>query len=410
MVQRTIRLVREQNPNVDITVATSVQQVEALGLQMQGEYELSLEPQRRGTAPAIMLAASHIAWKQGADPNSTVVVMPIDTFADSSYYANIAKLDNAVQAEEGNIILLGVEPTYPSQKYGYIVPEANHANDAVKPVIRFMEKPDESLAAELIGQGALWNCGVFAFKLSYLMSIIGSYSTAESYEDLRSSYAGLPTNSFDYEVVERTAAVAVIPYSGTWKDLGTWNTLTEEFVDLYAGKVWADEGTLDNVHVCNETGMPLVVAGLSNVVVAATPDGILVSGKEESAHIKELVEEAAAIRPMYERKCWGEYRVIDEGAYRDGSHVLTKELVLLPGEQLPYQRHANRTVVLVVTDGEGEIVRDGEVFAVKVGDSVSIVPGQMHASRAISELHIVEVQIGCSLAEDEIENLGNYWV
>lgn len=409
MVQRTIRLVRGQNPSARITVATSAQQIDALSLQMKGEYALSIEPERRDTAPAIMLAAANIAWEQGADPDSTVVVMPIDTYADPEYYANVAHLDAAVQASDAELVLLGVEPTYPSEKYGYIVPKTGHGADAVRPVTRFVEKPSESTAIELIEQGALWNCGVFAFKLSHLLNIMARYSSVRSYEELRQSYVDLPKNSFDYEVVERAASVAVIPYAGAWKDLGTWNTLSEELIEPYAGKVWADEATLSNVHAVNETGLPLVVAGISDVIVAATPDGILVSGKEASAHIKGIVEEASAERPMYERKRWGEYRVIDEGSYEDGSHTLTKEIVLLPGQQLSHHRHAHRAEMWVIANGEGEVVQNEEVTHVKVGDSVRIEPMQMHSARAITELHIMEVQVGWPLVEEDVERFGNFW-
>ena len=296
MVQRTVRLVRQQNPNASVTVATSGEQVSILKAQLNGAYGLSIEPERRDTAPAIMLAAAHVAFAQGASKDSAVVVMPIDTYADPVYYANVSKLASAVMADEADLVLLGVEPNHPSTKYGYIVPAATSGE--VCPVARFTEKPDEKTAEELIAQGALWNCGVFAFRLGWLLELMSSYSEATSYDELRERYGELPKNSFDYEVVESASSVAVIPYSGTWKDLGTWDALCDELQDPLAGNVMVDEQTTSGVHAINDTDLPLVVAGVSDVVVVVTSDGILVTSKDASSRIKSLVDQAKGILPI----------------------------------------------------------------------------------------------------------------
>lgn len=407
MVQRTVRLVRRENEDVAITVATSAAQVDPIALQVEQPYELSVEPERRDTAPAIMLAAANIAWKQGADPDSTVVVMPIDTYADPEYYVNVAKLDAAVQSDAADIVLLGVEPTYPSSKYGYIVPQV--AMGDIRPVARFTEKPSEDKAAELITAGALWNCGVFAFKLSYMLWLIAQYSQATTYESLRDGYKDLPKNSFDYEVVEKATSVAVVPYAGAWKDLGTWNTLSEELAEPTSGKVWLDEDTCSNVHVVNETNLPVVVAGLKDAVVVATSDGVLVSDKTASAHIKGLMSDASEDRPMYERRRWGEYRVLDTDDYEDGTTVLTLSVTIDEGQQFYYQRHEYRTESWFIKSGMGEIVVDGRVMRVGPGDSVRALPGQMHAIRAITSLELVEAQIGNPLDVCDIERFGKFW-
>ena len=407
MVQRTVRLVRRENEDVAITIATSSSQVDAIALQVEQPYELSVEPERRDTAPAIMLAAANVAWKQGSDPDSTLVVMPIDTYADPEYYANVAKLDAAVQSGAADIVLLGVEPTHPSSKYGYIVPKV--AEGDVRPVARFTEKPSEDKAVELITAGALWNCGVFAFKLSYLLKLITCYSDVTSYEDLRAAYRDLPKNSFDYEVVEKTASVAVVPYAGAWKDLGTWNTLSEELAEPTSGKVWLDEDTCENVHVVNETNLPVVVAGLKDAVVVATSDGVLVSDKTTSAHIKSLVSEASEDRPMYERRRWGAYRVLDANEYDDGTAVMTLSVVLDEGQQFYYQRHEYRTESWFVKRGNGEFVLDGNVLRVQAGDSVRALPGQMHALRALSTMEMVETQMGTPLNSNDVEGFGRFW-
>ena len=408
MVQRVIGQIRKVAADIDVTIATCANQENSIRSQVEGGYALVLEPERRDTAPAIMLACANLVLEQRANVDDTVVVMPIDTYADQAYYDGIVKLDEAVQSGFADLLLLGVEPTYPSEKYGYIVPALPEGDPGR--VNCFIEKPDEEAAKQLIRQGALWNCGVFAFKLGYLTSLTAKYLTADSFEGFRSRYAELPKNSFDYEVVEKADSIGVISYAGGWKDLGTWNTLTEEMADQCSGRVVVDEATCSNVHVLNETGFPMVVAGLNDAVVVTTPDGILVSSKEASKAIKRQVSEAAETRPMYEERRWGEYRVIDSSVFPDGAKALTKELIVRDGKQLSYQRHAHRSEVWTVVSGAGEVVLDGLVQQVRAGSVVKIPVYTMHAGRAIgADLHIVEVQQGDVLVEEDIERFGNYW-
>ena len=272
----------------------------------------------------------------------------------------------------------------------------------------FVEKPKTAAAAEMISAGALWNCGVFGFKLKYLTDIVSRYHALDSFEQITADYADFPKISFDYEVVEKAKSVAVVPYSGTWKDLGTWNTLTEEMSEAVAGRVVMDESCV-NTHVINETGLPMVVAGLVNSVVVATPDGILVSEKQRSANIKPLVSKASETRPMYESRQWGEYSVLGQDSYESGQSSLEKILVVNAGRQLSYQRHFHRAEVWTVVDGEGEVVLDDEVIPVKPGSVIDIKVGQKHGVRAISKLRIFEVQLGTDLVEEDIERFGFFW-
>lgn len=408
MVQRVFGQIRNVDADLDVTIATCASQENSIRSQVEGDYALVLEPERRDTAPAIMLACANLALEQGAGAGDTVVVMPIDTYADQAYYDGVVKLDEAVQSGFADLVLLGVEPTYPSEKYGYIVPTSPEGDP--RRVGRFTEKPDEAIAKKLIDQGALWNCGVFAFRLGYLTALTDKYLTSDTFEGFRSRYTELPKNSFDYEVVEQASSIGVVPYSGEWKDLGTWNTLTDEMADEMAGRVVMDEKTCENVHVINETGFPMVVAGLKDAVVVATPDGILATGKDASASIKAQVAAAAESRPMYEQRRWGEYRVIDSSVFPDGAKALTKELIVRDGKQLSYQRHARRSEVWTIVSGTGEVVLDGLVRQVRAGSVVEIPAYTMHAGRAVGrDLHIIEVQQGDVLVEEDIERFGNYW-
>lgn len=406
MVQRTISRISKVPAAIDVTIAACASQQGSIEAQVEGSYSLVLEPERRDTAPAVMLACAHLAFEQGANEGDTVVVMPIDTYTDQAYYNRVGDLDAAVRARSARLVLMGVKPTYPSEKYGYIVPHAHEG--AVWPVEFFKEKPSEAEAITLLAKGALWNCGVFAFELGYLIEILRGYVDADSFGEVMMRYSDLPKTSFDYAVVEKAPSVAVVPYAGAWKDLGTWNTLAEEMADERAGRVVVDDAC-SNVHVVNETGLPMVIAGLANAVVVATPDGILVSSKEASARLKPLVAQAAVSRPMYERRRWGEYRVLDSSVYPDGRKSLTKELVVEPGKQLSYQRHAQRSEVWTVVSGEGEVVLDGNVQTVEPGSMISIAADCMHAVRACVEMRIVEVQMGDVLVEEDIERFGYWW-
>lgn len=408
MVQRVFGQIDAVDADVDITIATCSSQEDSIRRQVNGDYALVLEPERRDTAPAIMLACANLALEQGAGESDTVIVMPIDSYADQAYYDSVIRLDDAVQADFAELVLMGVEPTYPSGKYGYIVPAAGEGWP--RHVERFTEKPDEDTAKALIAQGALWNCGVFAFKLGWLTGLTARYLSCDTFDEFRSRYAELPKNSFDYEVVEKASSIGAVSYAGEWKDLGTWNTLTDEMAEETSGRVVVDAKTCENVHVINETGFPMVVAGLSNAVVVATPDGILASGKEASANIKAEVNAVAESRPMYEQRSWGEYRVIDSSVYPDGSKALTKEVVVREGCQLELQRHDHRSEVWTVVSGNGEVVLDGLVQQVRPGSVVEIPAGMLHAARAIGgDMRVIEVQQGEILVEEDTELLGDFW-
>ena len=260
MVQRTYAQLRRNLPGADVTVATCASQASMLAEQIGGGFGLVVEPERRDTAPAILLAAAHLAWEQGADQDDAMVVMPIDSFVEDAYYDRLADVADAVRARAAEIVLLGVEPTYPSEKYGYIVPSA--PSGSPRQVESFREKPDAETAAALIARGALWKCCVFGMTVGHAL-----------------------------EVVERASSVAVVPYGGAWKDLGTWNTLCEEMADDVAGPVIVD-ASCRNVHAIDELGVPIVISGIEDAVVVATEDGILVCAKERSAGIKPLVARA----------------------------------------------------------------------------------------------------------------------
>lgn len=407
MVQRTFSQINNILDNLDVTIATSSVQQASLNTQIEDDYALVIEPERRDTAPAIMLSCANLLLEQRAIPEDTVIVMPIDSFAEQSYFDHIIDLDHAVQSGSSDIVLLGVEPTYPSEKYGYIVPEKT--DSPISKVKFFVEKPNEKHAEELIEHGALWNCGVFSFKLKYMIDLLSRYMPFSSYDEVVSQYSKLPNSSFDYEVLEKAKNISVISHQGLWKDLGTWNTLTEEMVDAVSGRAIGAE-TCENTHIINELDIPIVSLGLKDAVIVATPDGILVSDKHTSSYMKPYVEQIGISRPMYERRNWGEYRAINMGAYQNNAYALTKELTINSGCQLSYQKHSNRSEIWTIVSGDGEVVIDGNVFPAHPGNTFEIPKGHKHSIRAFEELHVIEVQLGSCLEEEDIERFGFFWV
>jgi mannose-1-phosphate guanylyltransferase len=220
-------------------------------------------------------------------------------------------------------------------------------------------------------------------------------------------YDKLPKNSFDYEVVENANHIVALPYEGEWKDLGTWNTLTEEIENPLIGKgILTDNSS--NTHIVNELDIPITLLNLSNVVVAASPDGILVSDKASSPMIKEVMKHSDQ-RPMYEERRWGRYRVLDYLKYPDGKEVLTKRICIAPGNNLSYQYHLLRDEVWTVVSGNGEMILNDKRFPVKAGDVLVISKQSKHSLRAETEMDIIEVQTGSELIEEDIVRLAFDW-
>ena len=238
-------------------------------------------------------------------------------------------------------------------------------------------------------------------------SIADKYVADRDFSEIVKHYADLKKDSFDYEVVEKADALAVVPYSGAWKDIGTWNTLTEEMKEESIGDVIMGEECV-NTHVINELSIPVVVLGTQNLVVAAGQDGILVSDKHKSSYIKPHVENIDN-RPMYEERRWGEYKVYDYSKYADGTKSLTKHVTVNAGCAQDYHVHKFKDEVITVANGKGELVVDGCLMKLSRGDTISIRRGQKHAIRAFEDLQLISVQISEDNTEGDTEILDWSW-
>lgn len=407
MVQRVVRQAVEARLTTEITLATNASQLDIITNQLGESVSVVTELERRDTFPAIALAASYLSLEKKCSDDEVVVIMPCDPYTELGYFKTISKMVECVEQNVADLVLMGITPTCPSEKYGYVVPASASSTTEYQMVSRFTEKPTVPVAEELLKQNAYWNGGVFAFRLGYMMNIVRKYIQSESFKDTRNRYSEFPKTSFDYEVAEKAESVAVVPFSGEWKDLGTWNTLTDELKQHVIGN--AVMGThCENTHVINELQHPIFVDGLKDVVVAACPDGILVCSKEHSEEIKKSVENLTS-RPMYEERRWGTYRVLDDSYYADGRHALTKSITLKEGKNISYQIHHHRSETWTFVEGEGIFVLDGQEQRVKAGDTVVIPVEHWHAIKALTELTFIEVQSGNPLVEEDIERTEWEW-
>lgn len=407
MVQRVVRQLCEAGISDSITVATSLSQRDSIINQLGEEVPVVTEPERRDTFPAIALASSYLALERKCPSDEVVIVMPCDPYTESGYFDTILRMADAVNADAADLVLMGIRPTYPSAKYGYVVPAAGTREEGLHRVSRFTEKPDVTTAGNLISEGAFWNGGVFAFRLGYMTDIVRRYVPAGTFAEIRSRYGEFPKISFDYEVAEKAQSVAVVPFAGEWKDLGTWNTLTDELPEHAVGNVVMDPCSV-NTHVINELELPIMCIGARDMVIAASNDGILVSDKGRSEDIKTYADRLHR-RPMFEERRWGEYRVVDTAEFPDGYKSLTKQLRIRAGKGISYQVHRHRDEVWTFIDGEGELVLDGVRSLVGRGDTVTIRKGVRHAVRAVSDLTFIEVQSGDLLVEEDIERFDCDW-
>lgn len=384
MVQRVYRQIKKADRNSSVTIATAKTQVSAIYNQLGEDVGISIEPCRRDTFPAIALATAYLTDVLHISEDEVVVVCPVDPYVDEKYFDALKELSAQAEKGEANLVLMGMEPTYPSEKYGYIIPKSN---EHISEVATFKEKPDLEAAKSYISQGALWNGGVFAYKLAYVLNKAHEMIDFTDYDDLYKKYATLEKISFDYAVVEKEKKIQVIRFSGQWKDLGTWNTLTEAMEESMIGDARMND-TCNNVHVINELNIPILCMGLKDAVVSASPEGILVSDKEQSSYIKPYVD-AIDQRVMFAEKSWGSFRILD---VEDES--LTIIITLNPGHKMNYHSHERRDEVWTIISGTGMSLIDGVKKRVQAGDVLTMPAGCRHTLLADTELKVIEVQIG----------------
>lgn len=389
MIQRVVRQIKESGLADNITIATNSVQKDYIVNQLGTGVDIVTEPERRDTFPAIALAASYLISEKKCNDDEVVVVMPCDVFTEDGYFEVINKIGDCVNKNIAEMVLMGIRPTYPSEKFGYIVPETGSSQSTYYNVNSFTEKPSEEKAKALLSQGAFWNGGVFGFKLGYLSDILKKYTNALDFQYLRSHYSELPKISFDYEVVEKASSIAVVPYSGLWKDLGTWNALCSELPGYKKGNVEMGNNNVDT-HVINELSIPIFCEGIDSAVVVASHDGIMVCAKKYSENIKDYANRLTT-SPMYKEYCWGNSVVLD-CEVRDGKTIaVVEKLCIKAGCTTTRLIDKNQRIILTVHSGKGFLQIGEDGIDLSIGDTFTINANKYYTIKAITDITIVFV-------------------
>lgn len=290
MIQRIFRQLQSCYPNVDITIVTNMNQVSTIKEQLGERVDIVIEPEPRDTYPAIMLGCAYLYYVKKKVIDDTVIVMPVDTFTEENYYLKFAEMEKALSKNNLQVVLLGVCSQNPSNKYGYILPKLTEDSMQIYQVEKFIEKPNRNQAEELIKQGAVWNSGVFAFKLSYFCRLSNRINyKMQSYENIIDNFSVLKKRSFDYEVLEDENEIGMCRYDGTWSDLGTWDDLIHSMSNEQCGKVILSK-ELANTSVLNYLQLPIIVNGINNAIIVANENGILILDREKAADVKSIIE------------------------------------------------------------------------------------------------------------------------
>ena len=392
MVQRVYRQITTVEPDTNVVIATGKRQVGTIKHQLGTKVSICVEPCRRDTFPAIALASAFLAGVKNVDPDEPVVVCPVDPYVNLDYFEAVKKLSELAADGQSNLSLLGIAPTFPSSSYGYIMPDNK---DTVSRVNRFIEKPNEEDAAAYIEQGALWNGGVFAYKLSYLLDISRKMLGSADYQTLYDNYENLTKISFDYAVVEKESNIRCLRFAGEWRDVGSWDAFTDVMDNPAIGNVQMAD--CKNTNVINQLDLPVICVGLNDVVVSVGCDGVLVSDKAKSSTIKPYVDKLDPTA-RFEEKAWGSFTILDIQP-----ESLTIKIILRPGNELKYHSHKYRDEVWTILSGTGYVIVDDIRREIKSGDVITLPVCCRHTMHATSELQVIEVQTGAILdANDKI--------
>lgn len=391
-------------------------------------YQTLFEPTGRNTAPAIALAAAYL-MADGADP--IMVVLPADhIIKDEARF--LAHLNIAVEAaESGKLVTFGIQPTRPDTGFGYIKAHAG-GNPDIYEVERFTEKPDQATAELFLKEGGyFWNSGMFVWRASVILAeiqqhlpavhrviqtILAESRGAETFQQaVEKHFSSMPPVSIDYGVLEKSSHVALIPCDIGWNDVGSWQAVHDISVKDKSGN--ALQGNVIAVDCKNSLIRAekrlVAVIGVEDLCVIETADAILISRNDQTQQVRKVVDilqQRGATEHVYHAKVnrpWGNYTVLEED--QDGFKI--KRIEVAPGAQLSLQSHAHRSEHWVVVSGTATVTNGAEVITVQENQSTYIPIGVKHRleNRSNKPLHIVEIQVGDHLCEDDIQRFEDHY-
>lgn len=403
MLQRVWEQLKNAGIEKDTIITAGEEQTELIRSQVKNA-KIAVEPMRRDTFGAVLLSCSHLYSHEGASLDDYAVIMPVDPYTEGSYFETIKQLELVMRTTGAEVGLMGAVPTYPSTKYGYILP--GEEKEGYFEVKGFSEKPDEGRAELLFEQGALWNCGVFCVKIGEILGRASKYGVPMDYEGMYEAYEKLPKISFDYEVLEKANKLAMVKFHGFWKDLGTWDSLAEQMSTDTIGNVLMDD-SCRNTQVINELNAPVVVMGTKDLVVVAAQDGILVTDKSHSAKVKDATKGLVS-RPMFEERRWGTLETLDD-TETNGISTLTRKIKIYDGMTSSYHYHKERDEIWTVLNGSGELILEGNKIALSPGKAVCIRKNQRHAVKAFRDFEYIEIHVGTVVGNEDINRITFHW-
>lgn len=391
-------------------------------------YQSLFEPVGRNTAPAIALAAAYLT-ASGGDP--VMVVLPADHIIKDEVQFR-AHLNSAIEAaESGRLLTFGIQPTRPDTGFGYIKARPGKASEILD-VERFMEKPDIATAERFLKEGNYyWNSGMFVWRASVILEEIRQYlpevyrvvqdiladsAAAGNFQQaVEKHFAAMPSISIDYGVLEKSARVSLIPCDIGWNDVGSWQAVHE--ISEKDGDGNALQGNVIALG-CKDSLIRaekrLVAAiGVEGLCVVETPDAVLISEKEQTQRVRDVVDELKkrqATEHLYHTRVnrpWGNFTVLEED--QDGFKI--KRIEVAPGGRLSLQSHESRSEHWVVVSGTATVTNGTEVTEVHKNQSTYIPMGVKHRleNRGTEPLHIVEIQVGDYLGEDDIQRYDDHY-
>lgn len=379
-----------------------------------------LEPEGRNTAPAVAAAAYYL---QAIDPEALMLVLPADHVINDEQAFEQAVRSALAAAASDALVTFGIVPTSAETGYGYIK-RGTPLSEQSFSVAQFVEKPDADTAQQFVASGDYsWNSGMFLFRAnSYLaelkrlrpeMAEACEKAVQSAYKDMtfcrlhEASYAACPSDSIDYAVMERTRHAVVVPADIGWNDVGSWSALSQvQDVDddgnVLRGDVYTD-GVKDSL--IRAESRFVAVIGLKNVVVVETKDALLITAKDQVQRVKNVVEHlklhkrSEHLNHTKVYRPWGCYEGIDAG-----DRFQVKRITVNPGEKLSLQMHHHRAEHWVVVTGTAQVTNGDDVRLLSENESIYIPIGNTHRLENPGKLplHLIEVQSGSYLGEDDI--------
>ena len=403
MLQRVWEQLEYAKIQNNTIITTEKEQIELIKSQIKNA-EIAVEPMRRDTFGAVLLSCAYLHSHMGADLNDYAVIMPVDPYTEEGYFETVKQLEAVMKESEAEIGLMGAKPSFPSTKYGYIVP--GEKRTGYTEVHSFSEKPDEVKAKELFEQGALWNCGVFCVKIGSILEHAGKYGIPQDYKGMYGEYHKLPKISFDYEVLEKAKNLAMVEFHGFWKDLGTWDAMAEQISTDSIGNVLMEE-SCRNTQIINELNIPVVAMGTNDLVVVASQDGILVTDKSCADKVKDVTKELVS-RPMFEERRWGTLETLDD-TETNGISTLTRKIKIYDGMTSSYHYHEERDEIWTILNGSGELILEGNKIPLMPGKAICIRKNQRHAVKAFRNFEYIEIHVGTSVGNEDIHRITFQW-